>query len=147
MMKTRNIVAAFSMAGLLASLSTSVTATVENPHIRPAGQEAAAQSNHDAVEKHYENETRKKHEVLARYYENEARKTQTKARELKLLLEQYEEKSYLYGKKAQDLRANTEALVRQYEQAAEADRKEAVSHRQIAVKLEEKNYASSTARR
>ncbi len=74
---------------------------------------------------------------------------QAKAKELKLLLEHYEDKSYLYGKKAQDLQAHTEALVRKYENAAKTDAAEAASHRQIASKLKDKerSYAESRSQR
>lgn len=63
------------------------------------------------------------------------------------MLAHYEEKSYLYGKKAQDLQAHTEALIRKYEGAVKADAKEAASHRQIALSLKEKNYPASKAHR
>ena len=39
-----------------------------------------------------------------------------KAEEQKKLLEHYEEKSYLYGRQAQDLESHTSALVRKYEE-------------------------------
>ena len=98
---------------------------------------------HEAVERHFEHELMKKHETVAKYYEEEARKSQGKAQELKVMLAHYEEKSYLYGKRAQDLQAHTEALIRKYEKTAKADAKEAVSHRQIALTLKEKNYPVS----
>lgn len=146
MTKTSNIFAVFSTAGLLTLLSQPVTAAVDNPDTRP-GQNVPAQSDQQAAEKHYEDEAMKKHEIVAKYYENEARKAGAKVKELKLLLVHYEEKSYLYGNKAQDLQAHTGALVRKYEQAAKADEREAKSHRQIALKLKEKNYASSGMQR
>jgi hypothetical protein len=141
-MKTINIVAALPLLGLLASLSSPVTATVDNSDIPPE-QDAPTGSDHEAIAKYYEDEARKRHEIVATYYEDEARKAQAKTRELKLLLEHYEEKSYLYGKKAQDLQAHTTALVRKYEKAATADAKEAATHRQIALKFKEKNYAAA----
>ena len=104
-------------------------------------------NTHDAVERHFEDELMKKHETVAKYYEDEARKSQAKAQELKVMLAHYEEKSYLYGKKAQDLQAHTEALIRKYERAAKADAGEAASHRQIALSLKEKNYAASKTQR
>jgi hypothetical protein len=146
--RMRDIVAALSMLGLLGSPIPSAFA-VENTDIHPARQNAGAPGEHEAVEKYYEEEARKRHEVVAKYYEDEAGKMQAKAKELKLLLEHYEEKSYLYGKKAQDLQAHTEALVRKYEKAAKTDAAEATSHRQIASKLKDKerNYAATRSER
>lgn len=143
-MKTINVFAALSLLGLLTSLPLPVAATVDNSDI-PSGQDAAAGGDHEATAKYYEDEARKRHETVARYYEDEAMKAQAKTRELKLLLEHYEEKSYLYGKKAQDLQAHTSALARKYEKAARADAKEAAAHRQIALKLKEKNLAAASS--
>jgi hypothetical protein len=99
--------------------------------------------SHEAVERYFEDELMKKHETVAKYYEEEARKSRAKVKELERMLVHYEEKSYLYGKKAQDLQAHTEALVRKYEEAAKADAREAASHRQIALTLKEKNHPAS----
>lgn len=142
-MKTINIFAALSLFGLLASLSSPVTATVDNSEI-PSGQDPPAGSDHEAIAKCYEDKAKKRHEIVAKYYEDEARKAQAKTRELKLLLEHYGEKSYLYGKKAQDLQAHTMALVRKHEQAAKADAREAAIHRQIALQLKEKHHAAAS---
>ena len=98
---------------------------------------------HETAERHFEDELMKKHEMVANYYEEEARKSRAKVKELETMLAHYEEKSYLYGKKAQDLQAHTEALVRKYEEAAKADAREAASHRQIALTLKEKNHPAS----
>ena len=57
---------------------------------------------------------------------------QVKAEEEKKLLEHYEEKSYLYGRRAQDLKAHTAALVRKYTKSAEENMKQAVLHRKMA---------------
>lgn len=143
-MKTINIFAALSLLGLLASLSSPVTATVDDSEI-PSGQDPPVGSDHEAMARYYEDEARKRHEIVAKYYEDEARKAQVKTKELKLLLEHYEEKGYLYGKKAQDLQAHTTALVRKYEQAAMADAKEAATHRQIALEFKEKNHAATSS--
>jgi hypothetical protein len=146
--RTRDIVAALSILGLLGLPSSSAFA-VENTNVYPSRQNAAASTEHEAVEKYYEEEARKRHEIVAKYYEDEAGKMQAKTKELKLLLEHYEDKSYLYGKKAQDLQAHTEALVRKYESAARTDAAEAASHRQIAAKLREKErrYAETRSQR
>jgi hypothetical protein len=145
-MKTRAIAAVLSTIGLLGLLSPSADA-VENTDIRPSRENVATHGDHDAAEKYYEEEAAKRHEVVAKYYEEEGGKAQAKVKELKLLLEHYEEKSYLYGKKAQDLQAHTEALVRKYEKAAQTDATEAASHRRIASKLKEKIYAASKSQR
>jgi hypothetical protein len=69
-----------------------------------------------------------------------------KVKEQKELLEQYQNKSYLYGRQAQDLQSHTEALVRDYEQTASADMREAALHRQMASKFEENHAATITQR-
>ncbi len=56
-----------------------------------------------------------------------------KAEEQKKLLQHYEEKSYLYGREAQDLISHTSALVRKYGETAQENRKEAALHRQMAL--------------
>jgi hypothetical protein len=91
----------------------------------------------------FEAEASKNHETLAKYYEDSAAEMRTKAQEHKLLLEQYEDKSYLYGKNAQDLQAHAAALIRKYEQAAEADAKKADTHRKIASRLKENSDTES----
>jgi predicted ribosome quality control (RQC) complex YloA/Tae2 family protein len=132
-MKTKlgKLFAALSMVGLLASLSPSVTAAqpVDTPEIRAAAQNATTRSDHEAV---------------AKYYEDAATQMQAKVKEQQELLEQYENKSYLYGRQAQDLQSHTQALVREYEQTITANRQEAALHRQMASKLGESHAASGT---
>lgn len=129
-MKTKSgkIVAAILMIGLLVSLGAPATAA-DTTEIRAAVQNATTRSDHEAIAKHYE-----------------AAATQMKAKvkEQKELLEQYQNKSYLYGRQAQDLQSHTEALVRDYEHTARADMQEAASHRQMASKLEENHAATVT---
>ena len=88
--------------------------------------------------------TRSDHEAIAKYYENAATQMQAKVKEEKELLEQYENKSYLYGRQAQDLQSHAAALIRRYEQTAAADIQEAALHRQMASKLDENHAASGT---
>lgn len=126
-MKTKNIFAALSVIGFLASISPFATAT-ENPDILTAAKNAATRGDHEAV---------------AKFYEDEARQIQAKVEEQKELLEQYENKSYLYGRQAQDLQSHTMALVRKYEKIVNEDIKEAAAHRQIASKLEQNDRAAS----
>lgn len=91
----------------------------------------------------FEAEASQNHQTLAKYYEDSAAEMRVKAEEHKLLLEQYEDKSYLYGKKAQDLQAHAAALIRKYEQSAEADAKKADTHRHIASRLRESSDTES----
>jgi hypothetical protein len=130
-MKTRsgNIFAVLSMAALLGSMSfpTIAAEPIDTPEIRAAIQKATTRSDHEAV---------------AKYYENAALQMQAKVQEEKELLEQYKNKSYLYGRQAQDLQSHTAALIRRHEQTAAADMKEAALHRQMALKLDENHAAS-----
>jgi hypothetical protein len=65
---------------------------------------------------------------------------QAKAQEQKQLLEEYESKSYLYGRRSQDLQSHTYALVRKYEKELKTNIKEAALHRQKAASAEENGY-------
>lgn len=127
-MKTEfgKLFAALSMIGFLAAVSSSVMAT-ENPAILAAAQKAVTSNDHIAV---------------AKSLEDEAKQLQAKIQEQKVLLEQYENKSYLYGRQAQDLQSHTSALVREYEQIVNDDIQEAAAHRQMASKLDENHAAS-----
>ena len=71
------------------------------------------------------------HSVLAHRLEDATRQMQAKADEQKTLLEQYEQLR-LYGWQAHNLKSRTTALIRKYEQAARANMKEAMAHRQMA---------------
>jgi hypothetical protein len=103
-----------------------------------------AQNSHARVSPlQFEAEASKNHETVAKYYEDSAAEMRAKAQEHKLLLEQYEEKSYLHGKNAQDLQAHATALIRKYEQAAEADVKKADTHRKIASRLKQNSDTES----
>jgi hypothetical protein len=66
-----------------------------------------------------------------------------KAKEQEQLLEHYEEKSYLYGKRAQDLQAHTWALMRKYRRASMENLTKAADHRRIGSDPEKNNYFSS----
>ncbi|KIO48471.1 hypothetical protein SQ11_12145 [Nitrosospira sp. NpAV] len=129
-MKTKNIFATLSMIGFLAAASSVATATepVNTPEIRAAAQKAI---------------TRDEHEAVARFYENAAAQLQVKMKEQQELLEQYENKSYLYGRRAQDLQSHAHAQVRVYAQAVEINIKEARLHHQMALKADENHAASS----
>jgi hypothetical protein len=92
--------------------------------------------NSPAVLKIVENaRTTGDHAALSTYFENLAAEMRTKAEEQRKLLQHYQEKSYLYGRQAQDQQSHTWALMHRYEQAAKTSLGKAASHRQIAVKL------------
>ena len=132
-MKTNSgsIFAALSLTGWLALLSSAAFAVqpIDTPEIRAAAQNATTPGEHEAVAKHYE--------VVAAQAE-------AKVKEQKELLEQYQNKSYLYGRQAQDLQSHTEALIRDYEQTVAATVREAALHRRMASQLQEKHAASDT---
>jgi len=71
------------------------------------------------------------HEALAQHYEEAAKEMQVKADEHKKLLSQYQSKSYLYGRQAEDFKAHCLRLVDVYEKAAEENLKMAKMHRQM----------------
>jgi hypothetical protein len=119
-MKTRKFFAVLSLTLVAACAQMSPHEAVQNTNIRKAAQNARTRSDHDA---------------LTRYFEGAAREMQTKAKEQKHLLEHYEEKGYLYGRQAQDLKSHTAALLRKYEANAEENIKEAAAHRQMALEL------------
>jgi hypothetical protein len=132
-MKTNlaNIMAALSMAVLLASLSPSAVASepVEAAVIRIAAEGVTTQGDHEA---------------LAKLYEDAAIELQATLAQQNELLEHYEDKSYLYGRRAQDLQAHTHALIRKHEKSIRKNLQAAAIHRQIAGRLKE-NHASTTA--
>src|SRR5688500_14280744 len=119
MMNTKNIVATLSLLGLFVGLSPS-GAFAEGFDINATAHSAVTRSDHEAV---------------AKYYEDLATQAQEKTREQRQLLEHYEDKSYLYGRQAQDLQAHTNALIHKYEREATVNIKEAALHRQLASKL------------
>lgn len=100
---------------------------IQNTNVRKAVQNARTRSDHDA---------------LTMYFEGAAKEMQTKTEEQKRLLEHYEQKSYLYGRQAQDLKSHTWALARKYEETAEANIKEAAVHRQMALEAEQRSYVA-----
>jgi hypothetical protein len=90
--------------------------------------------------------TPSEHRVLAKRFEDAAREMQAKAEEQKALLRRYENGN-LYGWQSHSLKSNTLALIRKYEQAAQSKIREAVSHRQMAQKLEENYIGQNGLRR
>lgn len=124
MMNVKKVVTTLSLLSLFSLLSPVVSA-VEDIDITAAAQNATTRSDHEAV---------------AAFYEDSAREMRAKAQEQKQLLEEYESKSYLYGRRSQDLQSHTHALVRKYEKEAKTNIKEAALHRQMAASAEENGY-------
>ncbi|SCX88759.1 hypothetical protein [Nitrosospira sp. Nsp13] len=116
-MKTRTFFAAMSLGLLAACAQMTPLEAVQNTHVRKAAQNARTRSDHDA---------------LTKYFEDKAKEMHSKGEEQKKLLEHYEQKSYLYGRQAQDLESRTSALVRKYEEIERASIKEATAHRHMA---------------
>ncbi|RFC36506.1 MAG: hypothetical protein DID90_2727553712 [Candidatus Nitrotoga sp. LAW] len=79
--------------------------------------------------------TRADHNALAKHYEDTAKEMQSKVQEHKKQLEEYENHSYNYGKRAQDLQGHCKGLIHYYGQAAEANSKMAEIHRQLAAEI------------
>jgi len=121
-MKTRSLVATLSLLGLLAGFgpASAVDRTPDAATIR-AGERSAV--------------SRDDHERVAAYHENAAREAQAKLEEQKQLLEQYESKSYLYGRQAQDLQSHADALIRKLEHTVDENVKQAALHRRIAQQI------------
>jgi hypothetical protein len=115
-MKTKLLIPLFLTLGLLAACAEM------NPH--PMDMGLAVQNA----------ETKADHEALAQHYEEAAKEMQLKVDEHKKLLSQYEAKSYLYGKQAEDLKAHCQRLIDVYEKAAEENLSMAKMHRQMQTR-------------
>jgi hypothetical protein len=133
-MKTRKTVITLSLLGLSALLSPAIMAAdvTDGSNILAAAQSATTPGEHEAV---------------AKYYEDTAKAMRAKMQEQQQLLEHYQDKSYLYGRQAQDLQAHTDALARKYEQAGKSNVKEAHLHHQMATQAEENIRAASNLQR
>ncbi|MCK9607987.1 hypothetical protein A1359_15690 [Methylomonas lenta] len=75
--------------------------------------------------------TKADHEALAQHYEAAAKDMQLKVDEHKKLLSKYESHSYLYGKKAQDLKAHCRNLITIYQNGVDANMSMAKMHREM----------------
>lgn len=124
--KTGKFVVVLSMLGLLSSCAQMAPFEVRNADTRKVAENARTYSDHDTV---------------ARQYEITAKALLTEVEKQKKLLEHYEDKSYLYGKRAQDMRSQTWALLRKYEMAAEETVKQAALHQKISSELARSDYA------
>ena len=112
-MKTQLLITLLLAFGLLSACSEM------NPH--PMDMTQAVQNA----------ETKADHQALAEHYEEAAKEMQLKVDEHKKLLDQYESKSYLYGRQAEDLKAHCLRLIEVYEKAAEENLSMAKLHRQM----------------
>lgn len=112
-MKTKLLITLFLAVGLLAACAEM------NPH--PMDMNLALQNA----------KTKEDHEELAGHYEKAAHDMQEKAKEYTKLLNQYESKSYLYGRQAEDLKAHAQKLIDVYEKAAKENLEMAKMHRQM----------------
>jgi predicted small lipoprotein YifL len=124
--------AVLSMLGFLTACAQVGPLEAENATARRATETARTYSDHDR---------------LAQRYQNTAKELRVKAEEQKKLLQHYEEKSYLYGRQAQDNKSHTAALLSRYERAVEDNVKLAAHHRNMAAELAKGNYAASDAPR
>lgn len=128
-MKTKlgKFISVVSILGLLASCAQMSPLEAENANIRKAAEKAASYDDHNRLEKQYQ---------------HIAKESLAKAEEQKQQLQHYEEKSYLYGRQALDLKSHTEALLHRYQKTAEDSIKQASYHSQMASEIEKRNYAA-----
>ncbi|MEO6563337.1 MAG: hypothetical protein ABIN99_09885 [Nitrosospira sp.] len=133
-MKTKlgKFVSVLSMLGLLASCAQMGPLEAQNANARKAAESATTYADH---------------ERLAKQYENSAKESLVKAEEQQKLLQHYEEKSYLYGRQAQDFKSHTEALLHKYQQTAEENIKQASFHHKVASELTKTDYANQGSNR
>ncbi|HVW63911.1 MAG TPA: hypothetical protein VHB01_02765 [Nitrosospira sp.] len=130
--KIGKFVAAVSMLGFLAACAQTGALEVRNAELDKAAQNARTYADHDR---------------LAKQYKNSARQLLIKADEQKKLLSQYQEKSYMYGRQAQDLQSHTVALLHKYERAAEETIQQAAYHQKMAAELAKNEYAREQVER
>jgi len=130
--KTERLVAVFSAVALLASCAQTSSLERKNANSHVASEDAKTYADHDR---------------LARQYENTAKQLLVKAEEQKKLLQHYEEKSYLYGRQAQDNQSHASALLNKYQHAAEDTMKQAAFHHKMASELAKREYAAKQSSR
>lgn len=81
--------------------------------------------------------TKADHIALAKHYEAAAERMQAKADVQKNKLREYTVHSYYYGRVTADLKEHTAALIRLYEEAAQANKRLASAQRQMAEESKE----------
>ena len=128
-MKTeiRNFVAAVATLGLLASCAQTDFLKGQSDNTSAASQNTGVLGDHD---------------IIARRYENTAKELLVKAAEREKMLQHYEDKSYLYGRRGQDFQAQAMALARKYNLAAEKATAHAAFHRRMS-ELAKRDYAAA----
>jgi hypothetical protein len=128
-MKTKSgtFVAILSAIALLTSCAQMSPLEAQNDDIHKAVKNARTYTDHDK---------------LAKQYRNAAKEMLIKVEDQKKLLQHYEEKSYLYGRQAQDKQSYTSALLHKYERAAEETLK-AAFHQRMASELAHGDYSTS----
>jgi hypothetical protein len=126
--ETRKFVAAAAMLGLLASCAQTGALEAGGDH-----------TSMDTIN----TKTFGDHDRIARRYENAALQLYVKAEEHKKLLQHYEDKSYLYGRRGQDFQSQAVALERKYKLAAEQAAMQAAFHNEMAAERVQRDYAAS----
>jgi hypothetical protein len=124
--KTERLVAVLSAVGLLASCAEAGPLEKKNANSHVASENS---KGHD-------------HDRLARQYDNTAKQLLAKVEEQRRLLQHYEEKSYLYGREAQDNKSHAEALLNKYQHDATESMKLAAFHHKMAAELAKREYAA-----
>jgi hypothetical protein len=128
--KTERLVAVLSAVTLLASCAETAPLERKNANSHVASEKAKRPADHDR---------------LARQYENAAKQLQAKAEEQKKLLQHYEEKSYLYGRQAQDKQSHAAAMLSKYQHDAAETMKQAAIHHRLASELANREHAGQIA--
>lgn len=80
-------------------------------------------------------ETREAHSLLAEHYEDVAKAMDADAEEERRMLEQYQRQPHKYGKRILDLKARAQAMIMDFEKAAQESRQMAEYHRKFAEDL------------
>lgn len=83
------------------------------------------------------------HHAQAEYYEKVTIDLEAKLQEQKQLLHEYEERSYYFGAKAQDVRSHTSANIRYYEKLLEKNLRKVTIHRKMANQQEIPNVTTN----
>ncbi|WP_083340313.1 hypothetical protein [Nitrosomonas communis] len=92
---------------------------------------AKTRNNEDSAELHSIDPNN--HNAVAKHYEDMANEMKLKLRTKKKLLAEYEEYSYYYGRKGQNLQSHTTANIRYLENSIKENMKQAAIHRKMAL--------------
>ncbi|PTR16330.1 hypothetical protein C8R31_102344 [Nitrosospira sp. Nsp2] len=128
-MKTeiRNFVAAVATLGLLASCAQTDFLKGQSDSTSAALQNTRVLSDHD---------------IIAKRYENTAKELLVKAEEREKLLQHYEDKSYLFGRRGQDFQAQAIAMARKYNLDAKKAAAQGAFHRRMSEFAKGNNAAA-----